>query len=76
MDYLHVQVDNPWYNYYLSQDSPLDILRVYRLYVPHTITFLSLNINFAFANSADPDEMPPITGDISSGSSLFTKVPV
>ena len=39
-----------------------------------TILFLSLKINFVLANSADPDEMPP--GGISSGSSLFVKVPI
>ena len=42
----------------LSQDDPLYILRGHRLRFPKTIVFLSLNINFVIANSADLDEMP------------------
>ena len=34
-----------------------------------------IKIDFILANSAGPDEMPPLSG-ISSGSSLFAKVPV
>ena len=37
--------------------------------------FLSLKIDFGLANSADPDEMPQKCG-ISSGSSLFAKLPI
>ena len=36
--------------------------------------FISINVVFILANSADPDEMP--SWDISPGSSLFAKVPV
>ena len=36
--------------------------------------FLSLKIAFTLANSSDPDIIP--LGGISSGSSLFAKVPV
>ena len=35
------------------------ILRGHRLLFPKHIVFLSLKIDFALANSADPDEMPP-----------------
>ena len=33
-----------------------------------------MKINFVFANSADPDEMP--NHHISSGAALFAKVPI
>ena len=38
--------------------------------------FLSMKIVVILANSTDSDEMPPYAFSISSGSSLFAKVPV
>ena len=47
----------------------------HRLKLSYKIVFLSLAVDFVLAISADPDEMPS-NGEISSGHSLFARVPV
>ena len=63
----------------LIWDGPLYILRGFRLWFnPKNIVVLSLKIDFVFKleNSANPDEMLHDNCSISSGFSLFAKVPV
>ena len=44
---------------------------------PSNYVLQSLMIVYILANSADPDEMPRVAScGISSGSSLFTKIPL
>ena len=51
MDYLHVQADNPWYNYYISLLTLFNAL--YTVRRPSVAVFI-LNIGFGFVAILQP----------------------